>query len=93
MKIIVLPKIIQVTDISSVEGFIDRESVGEKDIQLDFKRVDFVTSSILSVIIKLNRRLEENNGSLKIVNIRPYLHSLLTIIGFDRVIEIEDATT
>lgn len=70
-------------------------SKGYKDIILDFRKLNFMDSSGIGVILGRYKMAKLNNGSLSIVGANPQLLKVIELSGISRVIRcynnIDDA--
>jgi len=57
---------------------------------LSFERVRHLSSSALGTLIRLNKRVEENNGILKICHLRKSLLAIFKITKLNRLFDIYD---
>jgi anti-anti-sigma factor len=71
-----------VTDISR-----DR---GDCDVVIDFSKIDIVTSSSLSKLLKLRKLLADCGHKLVFCNVAPATKGIFTVTGLDGIFEIAD---
>ncbi|MBN2211116.1 MAG: STAS domain-containing protein [Sedimentisphaerales bacterium] len=55
---------------------------------LDFHQVKHLSSSALGTLIRLNKRIEETKGQLKLCGLRPTLYEIFTITKLNRLFNI-----
>ncbi len=55
---------------------------------LDFHQVKHLSSSALGTLIRLNKRIEETKGNLKISGLRPSLYEIFVITKLNRLFNI-----
>jgi anti-sigma B factor antagonist len=60
----------------------------ERNILLDFRAVQFMSSSALGVLIRFAKRCKEFNAKLKLCGIAPHIMQVFKITGLDKVFEI-----
>jgi anti-sigma B factor antagonist len=61
---------------------------GRKNLLLDFRGVEFVSSAVLNKLVKLQRILVSEGGSLKLVHLDGELHRIFAMTHLDRAFEI-----
>ncbi len=57
-------------------------------ILLDFSNVDHLTSAALGMLININNRLKQQNGQLRLANIRPQIMEVFMITKLNRLFRI-----
>ncbi|MBN1765156.1 MAG: STAS domain-containing protein [Sedimentisphaerales bacterium] len=57
---------------------------------LSFIRVKHLSSSALGTLIRLNKRIEENKGTLKLCHLKKPLYEIFVITKLNRLFEIYD---
>lgn len=63
---------------------------GDCDVVLDFSGVDIVTSSSLSVLLKLRKLLTDCEHRFVFCNVAPATKSIFTVTGIDEIFEFVD---
>ncbi len=63
---------------------------GDCDVVIDFSRVDIVTSSSLSKLLKLRKLLADCGHRLVFCSVAPATRGIFTITGLDGIFEIAD---
>ena len=58
------------------------------DVVIEASDVTYLSSAGLRVLFRLSRSLNKRDRSLRICSLKPYIHEVLELIGFDRVIQI-----
>lgn len=83
-----------------IEGRIDTQTAAsfEKEIKkvlkkfdnicLDFKKVEYITSAGLRVVLAVSKELN-GRGELKIINTSPIIKEIFDMTGFSEVVEID----
>jgi anti-anti-sigma factor len=64
-----------------------RELIEEQNVRklvVDFRSVEYFSSQMLSLIIDLNRKLEETGGKLVLLGLHPRLRELFHITGVEK---------
>lgn len=90
----------------SVIRFVQERILDEADIQqlgeelyalgntsallLNFDDVKFLSSAALGKLIKLDKKVKENNGKMILSNIRPEIYDVFTITRLDKLFVIKD---
>ncbi|MBU0640826.1 MAG: STAS domain-containing protein [Planctomycetes bacterium] len=59
---------------------------------LDFRQVDHLSSAALGMLITLNKRIQEQSGTLKLSEINRQIFEVFKITRLDRVFDIYDTT-
>ena len=59
-----------------------------KNLLLDFSGVEFVSSAVLNKLVKLQRTLVADGGSLKLVHLDGELHRIFAMTHLNRAFEI-----
>jgi anti-sigma B factor antagonist len=57
-------------------------------VLLDFANVDHLSSAALGMLINVNNKVKENNGQLRLANIRPQIMEVFTITKLNRLFRI-----
>ena len=86
-----------------IEGKIDSESVrsieeslfnvieqGFKKLAVDFKRIEFISSSGIRSLLMLVRKIDEYKGLLVVYNLKSQIREIFEISGIDNLIKICD---
>jgi anti-sigma B factor antagonist len=61
-----------------------------RKILLDFTQVKFLSSTMLGVLIRLQKRLQAINGRLAIYGLRPELHKVFKITRLEKLFNFYD---
>ncbi len=56
---------------------------------LDFADLEYISSAGLGILLKTQKRLAENGGGLKIINVNNHIHDVFRFSGFHAIFEIE----
>ena len=85
-------KILQTADIVSLEESIMPviEGEGAVKVVIDFTIVQFLSSSVLGLLIRISKKIYEQNGQLRLCNINPKIFSIFEITRLDEVFDIRD---
>ena len=70
------------------ELFAVLEKSEERNILLDFRAVQFMSSSALGTLIRFSKRCKEFKAHLKLCGISPQIFQVFKITGLDKVFEI-----
>ena len=55
---------------------------------LDFRNVRFLSSAVLGLLIKISKRIYENQGRLRLCKINPKIHEIFKITRLNKVFDI-----
>jgi anti-sigma B factor antagonist len=89
-------RILEDTDVRALREAV--ESVVEQaphiHLVLDFRHVRFLSSAVLGLLIRLSKRVYEQEGELRLCNIHPGIYEVFKITRLTNVFEIyEDVET
>ncbi|UCG59155.1 MAG: STAS domain-containing protein [Phycisphaerales bacterium] len=70
----------------SFEPVIERNDDGE--MVLNFVNVEFMSSAVLGLLVRVYKRISERGGRLKLVNLDPGLRKVFQITQLDKIIEV-----
>ncbi len=56
---------------------------------LNFSEVEFLSSSFLGTLVKVHKRMQEQNGELTLINIAPKIMKVFKITQLNKVLNIE----
>ena len=59
---------------------------------LDFENVEHLSSAVLSMLINLSKRVEVQQGKLKLAKIKPQIYEVFKITRLNELFEIHDTT-
>lgn len=83
-------KILEERDIRSLQTSV--MSVVEQgegiNLILDFGNVEFLSSAVLGLLIRISKRVVEHNGTLKLCNINPKIYEVFKITQLTKIFEI-----
>ena len=69
----------------------DLVALADRSIILNMKDMAFIASSGLRVLLQMARACQENGNKLTLCHLNDVVIEILSISGFDRIIEIDDA--
>ena len=83
-------KILQAADIIALEESIMPLIEAEESarIVIDFTNVQFLSSSVLGLLIRISKKIYEQNGQLRLFNINPKIFSIFKITRLDKIFDI-----
>jgi anti-anti-sigma factor len=58
---------------------------------LDCRRLDYISSAGLGVLLKTQKRLLAKSTKLRLVGVSPHIRDIFAYSGFDQIFEIEPA--
>jgi len=64
------------------------EQAGKIRLLIDFGNVQFLTSSVLGLLIRINRKVYQSEGKLRLCSINPKILEIFKITRLDKVFEI-----
>lgn len=89
-------KILDQADIQAIEDSIMPliKQAEQVRLILDFSNVEFLSSAMLGVLIRLSKRVYERDGKLGLCGISPQIYKIFKITRLDRIFDIyKDAAT
>lgn len=87
-------KILEELSIQEIGEELDQVVSSEPGIKLllNFKNVDHLSSAALGMLITLNKKVKEQNGSLKLSDINRNIFEVFKITRLNRVFDIHDTS-
>ena len=84
--------ILEASDIQALEDSIMPLIEQSKGLNLiiSFINVEFLSSAVLGLLIRVSKRAVEANGSLKLCDINPRIFEVFKITGLNKVFDIYD---
>ena len=70
----------------SLEPVIEKN--GDGRMLLDFVNVEFMTSAMLGLLVRLNRKVREHGGTLGLCNVDPNIRKVFEITQLTKVFDI-----
>ena len=55
---------------------------------LDFSRLEYISSAGLGILLKTQKRLADNGAALRIINVNNHIHDIFRYSGFDAIFDI-----
>lgn len=71
------------------ENEINEEMGNFDSLVLDFKKLEFLSSAGLRVLITVQKKLKSEDISLKIINVSPEIKDILSVSGLDQMLNIQ----
>jgi anti-sigma B factor antagonist len=56
---------------------------------LDFDALEYISSAGLGILLKTQKRLAEDGGALRIINVNNHIHDVFRYSGFHAIFDIE----
>ncbi len=56
---------------------------------MDFKKLEYISSAGLGVLLKTQKRVSETSGSLKLINVSKHIGDVFNYSGLDQIFDIE----
>ena len=83
-------KILEEHDIKALQESIMSviEQTERINLILDFGNVRFLSSAVLGLLIRISKRIYENNGHLKLCNINPKIYEIFKITRLNKTFDI-----
>ncbi|MBN1786889.1 MAG: STAS domain-containing protein [Sedimentisphaerales bacterium] len=81
-------KILEDVDIQGLEDSIMPLIDGEINLVIDFSNVNFLSSAVLGLLIRVSKRIKENKGSLKLCSIKPKIFEIFKITRLDEIFDV-----
>ena len=83
-------KILEEKDIRALQESVMSviEQAGRMNLILDFRNVQFLSSAVLGVLIRVSKRIYEHDGQLRLCNIQPKIHEVFKITRLTKVFDI-----
>lgn len=72
----------------AAQGRLDRL---QGNVVLDCRRLEYISSAGLGVLLKTQKRLLAQSSALRLVGVSPHIRDIFAYSGFDQIIEIEVA--
>ena len=85
-------KILEEQDIRGLQESLNSVLDQMDDIRLvlDFCNVEFLSSAVLGLLIRLSKRIQERNGKLTLCSISPKIYEVFKITQLTKVFDISD---
>jgi anti-sigma B factor antagonist len=83
-------KILEETDIRTIQTAIMSviEQAGPINLILDFRNVRFLSSSVLGLLIRISKKVYEQDGQLRLCNIAPKIREVFKITRLTKIFDI-----
>jgi len=83
-------KILEETDIKALQESIMSviEQAERINLILDFGNVQFLSSAVLGLLIRISKRIYEHGGQLKLCNINPKIYEIFKITRLTKTFDI-----
>ena len=72
----------------AAQAFLDKV---QGTVTLDCRKLEYISSAGLGVLLKTQKRLMAAGGKLKLAGVNPHLRDIFAYSGFDQIFEIEAA--
>jgi anti-sigma B factor antagonist len=76
------------TSQSFEKRLLDAISDGTKNVIIDFKELDYISSAGLRVILKATKTLKRQDGKIMLCSMQDYVKEVFEIAGFDSFLPI-----
>lgn len=84
-------KILEERDISALQDSITsviESASGGVNLILDFRKVRFLSSAVLGLLIRVSKRVYQRNGQLRLCNINPKIYEIFKITRLTKIFDI-----
>ncbi|MGB8227163.1 MAG: STAS domain-containing protein [Sedimentisphaerales bacterium] len=81
-------KILDDEDIRALEDSIMPLVDGPVNLVIDFSSVNFLSSAVLGLLIRVSKRINENKGRLKLCSIGSKIYDIFKITRLDEIFDI-----
>jgi anti-sigma B factor antagonist len=81
-------KILEDEDIRGLEDSIMPLIDGIVNLVIDFSNVNFLSSAVLGLLIRVSKRINEHKGTLKLCGIDPKIYEIFKITRLNEIFEI-----
>ena len=61
---------------------------GVTNVVMDFRKVEYISSGGLRVLLTTQQALEDLGGGVKVIHVNDYILSVLDMVGFTDVLEV-----
>jgi anti-sigma B factor antagonist len=83
-------KILEDEDIKALEDSIMPLIDGAVNLVIDFSSVQFLSSAVLGLLIRISKKVNEHKGKLKLCGISPRIYDIFKITRLDEIFDIYD---
>ncbi|MDD5134510.1 MAG: STAS domain-containing protein [Phycisphaerae bacterium] len=83
-------KLLEDEDIKALEDSVMPLIDGAVNIVIDFSNVQFLSSAVLGLLIRISKKVNENKGRLKLCCINPKIFEIFKITRLNEIFDIHD---
>lgn len=83
-------KLLEDDDIKALEDSVMPLIDGPANIVIDFSNVQFLSSAVLGLLIRISKKVNENRGRLKLCCISPKIFDIFKITRLDEIFDIHN---
>ncbi|MBU1260035.1 MAG: STAS domain-containing protein [Planctomycetes bacterium] len=83
-------KILEDDDIKALEESIMPLIDGAVNLVIDFSSVQFLSSAVLGLLIRISKKINEHKGKLKLCGISARIYEIFKITRLDEIFDIYD---
>ena len=65
---------------------LSKEISGVEDLTIDLKELDYIASAGLRILLKLKKRLDSSQGSMKVINLNNEVRDVMDMTGFSSLL-------
>ena len=71
------------------EALLKLIDANKSNMQIDCINLKYIDSTGLGVLISTLKRVKDFNGSIRIINLKPYIYKIFTITGLNKIFDLE----
>lgn len=71
-----------------VEEELKKEVSNKKDLIIDFKDLQYISSAGLRILIALQKELKDNGNTMNIINVNKDVFDILNVTGFTYILNV-----
>lgn len=72
-----------------LEAVIKNELDGINSLTIDFAKLDYISSAGLRVLLTAQKRMNAQQGSMKVINVNEIVNEIFEITGFSDILTVE----
>ncbi len=71
------------------QDFLDEHTKDVKQLIIDMEQLEYITSAGLRVLLKINRKMKEDEGSMIVQHANEQIMEIFVITGFNEILNIQ----
>ena len=72
-----------------LESELQRHLDGVQDMIMDFKKVEYISSGGIRILLTTAQKMQSRGGSLKLIHVNEHIMNIFELIGFLDMIHVE----